>query len=219
MQQNPTVADRVVNGIWLPPQRKEENDLVGGGEIFCCNGRNFVKSSLPQEACEFRTISMYHYASMIWIAQYDATVKSFLDEKARTSDDEDITSSEDSEPVYGWAELSFIWTEGSVSFATSAGDHNRLCKQRGDQNWAIALLPDRYYAEQDDWTDNLELGGFTGELSVLLGLIAFSVPTENLNDFLENYAYNNCEWFRDVLPGRHGRKILCCLRVYLVHAD
>ena len=208
MQQNESVADRIVNGIWLPPQLKEENEIIGKGRIYCCNGGHFVQTQLPDGVYEYCTVSMYHYASMIWIAQYDATKKSFIVDEPETDDIEDKTSSGDSEPYFGWSELSFLWENSTVSFATSAGDHTRLCKQRGDQEWAIALLPDRYYADQDNWTNDLELGGLTGELGIILGLIAFSVPLENLDDFLLNCAYKDCEWLPNVLPARHGRKFI-----------
>lgn len=208
MQQSDSVADRVVSGIWLPPQLKEENELVGKGNIYCCNGGNFVQAPLPNGAVEYRTVSMYHHTSMIWIAQYDATKKSFIDDENETEDMDDRTSSGDSEPCFGWSELSFLWEGSGVSFATNAGDHTRLCRQRVDQEWAIALLPDRYYAEQDNWTNDTELGGMTGELAIILGLIAFSVPLESLDNFLLNFAYKECEWLPNVLPARHGRKYI-----------
>jgi hypothetical protein len=68
------------------------------------------------------------------------------------------------------------------SFLTNAGGQPQLLLQRHDQLWPTMLLPDIYHAPVR--TMNERYGGLTGELGILLALIALSVPQEHLQTVL-----------------------------------
>ncbi|KAH9882313.1 hypothetical protein J1614_000549 [Plenodomus biglobosus] len=91
-----------------------------------------------------------------------------------------------------WHALKFDHSPNDFSsFLTNAGQHDTLCCQRRDQTWPRMLLPDIYHTTTPG--HRLDHGGLTGELPILLGLMAHTTTRENL-PFVIPYMFRNSKW-------------------------
>lgn len=136
-------------------------------------------TALRTRARPYKTYSLYHARGVFWIVNYDATQSKVGDgqhdedeEEGSSSEDEDDDQYDDwSEPSFGPANV-----EGHpfLSYAGSHVGERRLLAQRRGQDWVNHLLPDRY---QSRFTaTDARSGGLVGELPLLIGLAAMSLP-------------------------------------------
>lgn len=85
-----------------------------------------------------------------------------------------------------WSLLRFHWIEqGYLSEAWFNGSYSRLNTQRPDQRWVNKLLPSPYRAEFARRTEDPLYGGLSGDLAILIALLAFSAYDGAVADVFE----------------------------------
>lgn len=81
----------------------------------------------------------------------------------------------------GWKPLLFTHNaEDYSSYLTLNGEHQVLRTANPSQRWINKLLPRCYRADPQTHTPHPEYGGMNGELPLLLGLVAFAVPEDEV---------------------------------------
>lgn len=162
IREDPSVRPYYDNlGNWIPSIEANVNRRVLGGvseRLWFCNRQQIfeIYDPLPPESLQFKQFSVYFGGGYgFWVLRGDAT---------NPADDE------------AWHPLRFDHSELDYSsFLTNAGQQPQLKIQRPDQIWPKMLLPDIYHAPMQ--TTSLAHGGLTGELPILLGLLAISMPS------------------------------------------
>ena len=133
----------------------------------------------------FQTTSLYHERACFWLLDYDATLpkppESDSDEDSDTESDsnEEEEQVQEEDDVYDWNTLTFRSEEVDGVQASCAGrrlPEETLQHRRTDVTWQSFLLPDTYQASPTRRTTNPLKGGLVGELSLLLGIAAMSLP-------------------------------------------
>lgn len=200
MQQSPEFPSRVRHGVWYPPRPLWSNQLVAGdttGLTFYFNGDRVSQiQSLPtggQVPVLFQELSAYFHDNNFWCVPYNASTNPVG--TGRQEDDEDSDSEEDGDadeeenyPAHwvDWHRMQFYYDRNRyVSLANVPGEHDELITQREDQRWVSELLPDKYHADRTRWTPYQQYGGMNGKLSLLLALLAFSVPADHVQHIVE----------------------------------
>ncbi|KAF2465076.1 uncharacterized protein BDR25DRAFT_240803 [Lindgomyces ingoldianus] len=172
-------------GIRFPPSEPEGHRRAGGGisgAYWCCTGAKVYEiPTLPQGVARYKTFSMYYYGGVgFWILRGDAV----------NPKDKEV-----------WHPLTFDWDyKDSSSFLTLFGAHGTLLVQREKQEWPHILLPSIHHTTS--MTPYETYGGLCGELPIFLGLMAFSVRKEDLQDILPT-LYREGKWATHKYP--HGR--------------
>jgi len=199
MRQNPDVAPRVRHGVWYPPRPLSSNELVAGdttGLFFYFDGNRVTEvQGLPTEGqvpILFQELSAYFYDNNFWCVPYNAVTNQVGTGRQDDEDDDDDADAEDEdEETYtphwvDWHQMRFNHdTNHWISLANVPGEHDELITQRDDQRWVPELLPDKYHADRDRWT-SYPYGGMNGRLSLLLALLAFSVPPDYVQRVVEH---------------------------------
>ncbi|KAF2022739.1 hypothetical protein EK21DRAFT_95473 [Setomelanomma holmii] len=176
------------DGTWKPWNRAGFNirkDKKGVTyQWWCCDGKKIypVGVDLPQGAAHYKTFStVFGGGHGFWILHGDAV----------------------SPPKDGhedWCHLCFDWDEDDLSSSlTNAGEHRTLRLQDSTTNWVKMLLPDIYHG--GSYSDKT-YGGLSGELGILLGLIALSMKPDRLVSELPKLMKDG-EWGVHQRP--HGR--------------
>ncbi|KAF2166365.1 hypothetical protein M409DRAFT_23556 [Zasmidium cellare ATCC 36951] len=193
MAQSPDSDDRMDDrGRWLPPKKQESNilrrypgpiqtvDLTFGHNGTETNRLTNEQAANAHQLPVYRACSLYSARGVFWTVDYHAIGKKIGDGKhdpnEEDDDDESESGEEDTEEYDDWAELTFGRVEGHQSLSY-AGRHlleKRLLAQRHDQDWVQHLIPDRYQSHIT--TRDRRSGGLVGDLSLLIGLVAMSVP-------------------------------------------
>ncbi|KAB2578082.1 hypothetical protein DBV05_g3137 [Lasiodiplodia theobromae] len=180
----PNTRPREEHGVWLPPVGNASR--IVSHHLFCFNGMAVYDLGNVAEAPEgsevYSTRSLYHYSSTFWALNYDATVNSVN---------------------YGhfadWNHVGFDHGDRTINWVGFAGEQRRLGLQR-EQPWVHTLLPENH--QPYEFSMDGRYGGLSGELSVLIALIAFSIRPEWLF-----HGLNNCmrqgQWGGH--QHRHGR--------------
>lgn len=173
VRENPDIRPEYYLSRWLPPrqlsQRIPENPT---GPTYWYDGWRIARYTMPVETDSHRTFTIYLDEShSFWIVPFDATRHSVVANQ------------------YDWRELSFCHNDSytpNSTYACYGGEYPQLCSQRRSQLWPPVLFPLRYHVpyEQIKPDDELQYGGLIGELPILLALIAFSVPSTEVNDIL-----------------------------------
>ncbi|KAF2871177.1 hypothetical protein BDV95DRAFT_607448 [Massariosphaeria phaeospora] len=169
-----TLVDRL--GNWIPSTDAGVNRRIHGGVSgtvwFCDKQQIYPVSQLPAGSVLFKQYSMYFGAGFgFWVLRGDATNPQDYD---------------------SWQPLRFDHSNTDYSsYLTNAGQHPTLRVQRSDQQWPRMLLPDIYHAQI--WTNTQAYGGLTGDLPILLALIAHSVPRDRLPSVLPT-LFNEGAW-------------------------
>lgn len=190
---------------WLPPKRYGSNTLrtlprqsVPVTMTFYHDEVSGITSCLlpPQvdamrnRMVPYKTYSMYHARGVFWTVSYNATERMVGDGKHDRADegqdeeggeDSSSESEEDESTAYDdWTELSFGEAEGqhSLSYAGRHLAKRRLLAQRREQDWVYHLIPDRYQwrTTSPDRRYGGLVGGLVGDLPLLIGLAAMSLP-------------------------------------------
>jgi hypothetical protein len=183
----PTIVTK--QGHWQPSTAAEDNVRRGGGisgDWWLCGSHQIspvpdVSTGLLEGAGFYRAVSMYYAEGYgFWVGHGDATSSSF-----------------------GlWRGLTFEHDEKDYSsFLTTAGTSSTLRCQRPDQQWPRMLLPDIYHTYP--MATNHTYGGLKGDLSMFLALIAFSMHSSDLSNYICG-MYLEGRWQVHDLP--HGRK-------------
>lgn len=180
------------NGRWLPPKALGHNikwQQPGvSTPVFYHDGHATGPKNLPCNAREYKVYSIYHDQAVFWTVDYDATRKPVADGQdfdaanggdRHPNDESDSESSSDDEELDDWRPLSFNPLEGNTQLISYAGrrlQSRTLLVQRPDQTWVNQLLPHTYQASPERRTRNTRYGGMVGELPLLIGLAAMSLP-------------------------------------------
>jgi hypothetical protein len=115
--------------------------------------------------------------------QTDGEPSSDDDSDAEGEDDDDETDY----TTVDWNILYFIWmANGWLSQCIFGGNCQRLSAQRPDQRWVHELLPSRHHADVSRHTTNMSAGGIIGDLTILIGLLALSVPYSQVEEVLRS---------------------------------
>jgi hypothetical protein len=107
-----------------------------------------------------------------------------------------------------WRPLSFMacifdrpgWiaSNGGISHASIHGPHDKLLRQNFGQNWPFNLIPQSHWAhEQLGQVDLNHRAGLTGDLSLLIGLLAMSIPEAMVLNHLSGaiaHGQNGPQW-------------------------
>ena len=143
---------------------------------------------------EFKTYSLFYSRGFgLWVLNSDAT-----NPRAGTA----------------WHPLRF--DHGHIhqsSYLTHAGQEEAMEWQRNDQSWAYMLLPTTYHGAAPP---DPRYGGLVGELSILLGLAALSMPPANLQQWLP-WMFQESQWRTHAL--HHGREFLSTCYLVISTAD
>lgn len=203
---------------WLPPKKVQSNipyrfpgQEVPANVWLYHNGTVTVpwgdlderqRMALSSRIRPYKTYSMYHARGVVWTVDYDATSSKVGDGK-HENDEEDDDEDEDSESSSStseedswdtWAELSFgPANTGGYQSLSRVGRHagqRRLLAQRRGQRWVHHLIPDRYHANIVSARDSRS-GGLVGELPLLIGLAAMSLPIQRWVDLLPQTIVNH----------------------------
>jgi hypothetical protein len=142
-----------------------------------------LQRELPDAISLYKCYSIYHDHADIWIVNYDATenqVHRPAEERDsdNENDDDDDSSEEEDELDPGtadWTNLTFQHLSGGRSYAGQNLQNQRLAGRRDDQVWADQLLPDTYRATRR--FHDPDEGGLIGELPLLIGLLAYTIPS------------------------------------------
>lgn len=186
LRQHENVRDVVdMHGRWIPPTAVGANVLRPGqttGRLFLSGDYGCSEIPfLPESATHYRTISMYYCDGHFFVLPYDATQyqggRSRADATQSTSKEPEVEEV-DGDPKFDtidWEILRFRWlAEGFITEAFLDGVYSQLNTQRPDQKWVNKLLPQAYRAEHARRTEDSLYGGLRGDLSIMLGLLAFS---------------------------------------------
>lgn len=199
-------------GRLIPSTKHGDNLRIQGyatGKLFYCDSqRIYPINERPRESAHYKTFSVYFHGGYgFWVLRGDAL-----------------------SPIPGehWQPLRFDHSDTDYSsFLTNAGEHSTLRVQRLEQRWQSMLLPDIYHTSI--MTDHRQYGGLTGELPILLALIALSTKREWVPNVLP-MTFVNGAWaghpyqVPSKFPGnpcdnanfhRNGQTWGCCQGLYL----
>jgi hypothetical protein len=211
-------------GRWLPPQTLGSN-LQFQALYFSYDGQSTrVVSRFPGNLRLYKCHSLYHDYAYIWTVPFDAStqvVGTGLNTSATrgpNNDEQDSESdsssnsnsdSEDEEQrpniaSRDWQPLSFRHLSERRSYVGRQMPEGHLAVSRDDQIWPEQLFPDTYSAQEE--TEDEDEGGLLGELTLLIGLLAFTVPEANVATLLPACMGEN--W--DVYPPQQLRRSIGC---------
>lgn len=219
------------HGRWNPPKALGNNiKWIPNGStapytlLFYHNGQTTAQvNQLPAGVEHWQTYSIYHDEAVFWTVDYDACQSSIADGDEDTGDnnaesDEETEREDDEEEIERdtWAPLTFSSADNDeypyMSFAGRRQGNRRLLTQRPDQLWAEQLLPDRYQAAQENRTGHRNYGGLVGDLPLLIGLMAMTVPAQNIVTHLPQMIVNRWRVYPPaVVPRQAGCKQRCNL--------
>ena len=196
---------RDAHGRWQPPCALHGSQIRLGqstNRYFYFNGdRTAEIEQLPQDAEEYRTVSMYYCHGQFYMVPYDCTLYPVGSGRANdddSSEEEDAEGEDENAELevnsITWSLLRFHWIpRGFVSEAWFEGQYPRLNTQRPDQRWVNKLLPSAYRAEYSRRTDDPLYGGLNGDLAIQIALLAFSA-----------YDGATCDVFEHSVRGVHN---------------
>jgi len=108
-----------------------------------------------------------------------------------------------------WRPLGFSFDfdtyDSHPSYVCYAGDHLHLRYQRHNQRWPSELLPEQYHVHPSELKpeNQRQYGGLIGEISLLLALVAFSVPVEEAHSVFP-HCVSQLPWQLHELDRRRG---------------
>lgn len=168
--------------------RRSSTDGITG-QWWYLDSQQVRPCELPSGASLFQSTSMYYCDGHgFWVLQGDATSTS----------------------PYPWRPLTFEHDRTNYSsYLTHYGSHPTLLYLRENQYWPHMLLPDIYLITPGP--PHLSYGGLKGDTGIFLALIAFSMRSERLRQFMSS-MFRNGQWQAHGLP--HGRKIDPALKLF-----
>ena len=183
-------------GRWVPPGAHGSNVLVNDVPLQYqyddWQAQRIGPTATPRR--HYKTCSLYAEQDRIWMWPEDATQNGIgdagMDEEGGSNSS---TSSAGGEVTQDWAELKFHWHNAQM-FYRSYTAQGRLHGQVQCQTPNTALhevLPDQYLAPQQHRNVPPTHGGLTGELPILIGLIALSVPPPIVDAALQHCLRSN----------------------------
>ena len=178
-----------------------------------------VNAPATSTVTPYKTYSFYFDHQLIWVYTGDATIEQVGDGSGnprvpRPGDYDDEDDEEDDEDGQGdnssdepddpdentsdWKIMHFDWPADNTytSSVTARGEHPNLRLQGRDQPWVEQLIPERYFAAPNYRVLAARphnFGGMTGELPIMIALIAFSVRSNQVHAALTHcirQAYN-----------------------------
>jgi len=150
----------------------------------------------PEDKVPYRTATVYYCQDHFQAVDIDVR-------RASTTSDRDFRH------------LGFIHDHStSASYLVCPGDQRRLGGQRTDQTWIPQLFPNHYHARQEDRNEAPGTGGLIGDLSLLIALLAHSVPNQYVTWALQNCIRTN--WTAHAL-GHNQCKCIVLMRYHLTH--
>lgn len=191
-------------GRWLPPKKLGSNiPTIHAGQTMpvdlnffhtgtttnLLNERQAI--AMHSQAHLYKTCSIYSARGVFWTVDYDATHKRVGDGKHHEGEPDMSGESDEEDNDYDdWTELSFGRIEGhqSLSYAGRHLPERRLLAQRRDQAWAQHLIPDRYQSHIT--SRDRRHGGLVGDLPILVGLAAMSLPVSRWHEILPQTITN-----------------------------
>ncbi|KAK4544190.1 hypothetical protein LTR36_004400 [Oleoguttula mirabilis] len=200
-------------GRWLPPKARGWNRKSNTVVFYYDGQASRMVPQVPAQSQLYKCYSIYHDRAVIWMVDFDASLHHVGDgddgtaaagDGTNESDDEDDSDSEVEEREQtpdqpndnpDWKTLMFGSMANYALYAGQRLEHQRLPWARPDQLWATQLLPDTYRAQLQ--TANARYGGMNGELPLLLGIVALSMPAQALTMCLPNCIVNPWRLYPD----------------------
>ena len=181
-QQDP----RYSNSDWLPPNIKEAFEVLHNGVWFLWTPGN--ASSAPQILQQ--TIQTYSVTSIFWChdrqafqqVPYDCTQK-------------DVGKTTHDGMPLKWEPLSFQHnrTEDNNCIALIGYRYEQdKLDARGSPRWVPKLLPERY--QHPGTPEHLGTCHLAGQLSILVGLVAFSTTANKIHEVIKNAFRKDPDW-------------------------
>lgn len=207
MQPDPRFTERRCDGGWNLPQHYGSNVLCGdnttttGAWFVYDTGRVGRFPGQHPGGVPFRVSSFYHDDRRVWIYPADATLNQVGEVEVLSNygrrhptrakfDQQTYGESEESlvDPTEHWLELKFNYNQRdpNISQATIRGQHTTLSPQRHYEQWVSQVLPRRYHAAPSPRNTYPGHCGLTGNLDILIALIAFSVRPEHVEETLRS---------------------------------
>jgi hypothetical protein len=169
--------------LWLPPIRMNAFTVLERGDWYQWSPGK-VQAVPPNERSTIRLLST---VSLIWCPDRQA----FLQVPYDCTEKNVVEASSDDDIPLEWEELSFhhkINTEGHcIAMVGYHLERNQLAA-RGSETWMPQLLPQRYQcSENPEYPGSCHLAG---DLSILVGLAAFSTTTKWMHWVIKNCFHN-----------------------------
>jgi hypothetical protein len=198
------------DSTWLPPRPRYSNVHVPGAtERWVEYVNNQTRPMNPPDVRGlelYKNYSFYHDNGQIWVYPSDATQNEVGDGsgnarrtggnprqlRQRHQSSSSSESGDHGSPslMEDWNALSFHWMQPSggfsgVSHACYRAPQDTLQAERPNQAQTLAqLLPRRYHATQDRWTMDNSRGGLVGDIAILVALIAYGRPPNDVRNAL-----------------------------------
>ncbi|GAB7364221.1 hypothetical protein MBLNU230_g4771t1 [Neophaeotheca triangularis] len=196
-------------GYWIPPKPRESNVLLPGlttNNWYRYDGTQVQQMQPPPEQSRrlYSQHSMYYEEGHFWIVKGDASTHQvgdgkdnlrlnpqsygFNDTEADSdsnsdSDEADSSDSDDEGAITGtWEHLRFNHIN-LQSYARFEAQYRCLIVQDLNQAWVNQILP-HLYREPQQPPQPQPAGGLLGDLSILIALVAFSVPESRVHNAL-----------------------------------
>lgn len=203
---------------WAPPRRLGANRLVSDADsqVFYHDGFATVRRPLPDHLRQQSYMCYSLYADEhagIRLVPYDASshqVNDGVDHDAHDSSDESGASTPDSLPLRpDWRHLSFDSLPNNhrqISSAVHNGRFTHLLAYHRLQEWVPQLIPERYIGPDPVRSDSGQ-GGLVGDIALLLGLLALSVPFQQMYALLPALVQEHWQVLpAAAFPGREARQ-------------
>jgi hypothetical protein len=147
----------------VPPIDTQGHDLGTdgpSGRWWYCDGQNIGSlTGLPAGCTHHQTTTMYFNAGFgFWVSRGDAT-----------------------QTEANWHPLNFDHGDDYSSYVTNAGTKGCLACMRPDQSWPEMLFPDVYHGIEVPYES---YGGLRGDISILWALIAFSLRSGRVLEYI-----------------------------------
>lgn len=224
MKPSPNFQQRYssTDGSWLPPRPWRSNVRNSAPKWYMYQQGNTSRLTAEPDKRRrqlYRTYSFYSTANRIFIYPSDALRHKVGDGDGNprisgspspdTEDDSsDMSDVDCSREAEDWRELGFHWYpsgNASVSHAMFRGNQHTLSVQWPDHGQVRQLLPPQYHGNARGVVPHGN-GGMTGEIAVLIALIAYSVPSNLVDQALtrclrrmyiphQGTPGRGCEWF------------------------
>jgi len=181
----------------MPPRDSVGHVVQGLSPLSYFDGVSVIQMTYdPQDKVPHKTTTVYYCQDHFQAVDLDVR-------RASTTSDRDFRH------------LGFIHDHPTcASYLVYPGDQSRLDRQRTDQPWIPQLFPNHYHARQGHRNEPAGVGGLIGDISLLIALLAHSVPDQYVS-----WALQNCirtKWTAHTL-GSSQCKCIALMRYHLTH--
>ncbi|KAF2140205.1 uncharacterized protein K452DRAFT_309982 [Aplosporella prunicola CBS 121167] len=191
IQETPESVPRSLGqGIWFPPAHTGSSQATLPQWFYYDGTAVIAAATIPPGLYEYGTYSVYYDDSKFWAVPYNV-----LQIPVATGEN------------YDWNRVMFSHGEvdGTASRVTLGGEHWQLGPQHHQhQQWIRMLFPENHHPDPSMNPPNYSsYGGLSGDLPLVLALIAFSIEPQYIYHAFQ-HCLTNHSW--QAHQYRHGRR-------------